>query len=145
MLQITNKRHHAKKFASLSIGEYNLFLGLRLLTTLEPRFGSLNVHWDTSVPLGQVGTAANLEQYGMTRHRFQNISYALTFVDDDVVSADPWYKVRCVVNGFNERRQQVVVPAGLLVIDECMVRWDGIPSIIIMLEFRIRQKYRDDQ
>ncbi|KUF85147.1 hypothetical protein AM587_10003738 [Phytophthora nicotianae] len=55
-------------------GEFFRWIGIRLAMTLEPRRGPVTVYWNSSVPKGSVGTAANFGQlYGMTCRTFQNI------------------------------------------------------------------------
>jgi hypothetical protein len=61
----------------------------------------------------------------MTRHRFQNILESLTFAPPTEANNDPWYPIRIIVNGFNERRKKVIFPGKILCIDECMSAWRG--------------------
>ena len=62
----------------------------------------------------------------MTRHRFEAISSGLRLSDDRANTGDPWYPVRGFVEAFNARRQAVLTPGDMLVVDESMVAWKGI-------------------
>ncbi|KAG1688951.1 hypothetical protein DVH05_002937 [Phytophthora capsici] len=44
---------------------------------------------------------------------------------ESIVADDPWMPIRPILNGFNERRRQVVSPGSVLCVDESMSAWKG--------------------
>ena len=67
-------------------------------------------------------------RFGMSRHRFQDITSALNFAP--LKSAlehqkDPWYPICPFVEAFNATRYNNVTPGHHLTVDECMSAWNG--------------------
>ena len=72
--------------------EFIKYLGLRLAMTFEPRRGPIPVYWQVGDEPGWVSiTSADFGgQFGMTRHRFQDITncFSFTVPCDDVGAND---------------------------------------------------------
>ncbi|KAF4144728.1 hypothetical protein GN958_ATG06082, partial [Phytophthora infestans] len=82
-------------------------IGTRFAMTLDPCNGALKTYWQTTV------------------HRFETICGALRLCGG-TTDTMTWFLVRDFVNGFNVRRQAVMSPCDILVVDESMVVWKGV-------------------
>jgi hypothetical protein len=63
----------------------------------------------------------------MSLRKFEAIDSCIAFSNYSLeqYNNDPYIRIRPLVNAFNERRKQVVVPGGIIVINECMSSWRG--------------------
>jgi hypothetical protein len=106
-------------------GDFFRWLGIRLTMTLEPRRGPLDVYWNEEVVEGSVTSPASYgARFQMGWHRFENIFNALSFQYPQA-SSDPWYPVRNIIDGFNERRKDVITPGEFLCVHKSMSVWKG--------------------
>ena len=83
MLAYTNANLHSNGHVLLTRGEYLKYLGLRLAMVCERKRGPITIYWEQGVqPGGTIYTGADFGgRFGMTRHRFQNITQCLSFAD----------------------------------------------------------------
>ena len=90
MLMFTNLNMARKNLPPLGKGEFIKYLGLRLAMTCEPKRGPIPVYWQVGDEPGSVYTGADFGgRFGMTRHRFQDITNCFSFtVPRDGVGAD---------------------------------------------------------
>ena len=66
----------------LTQGEFFKWLGIQLAMCVEPRRGPIEVYWAKRSHEGSSSLPANYgERFGMSRHRFQEITSALRFTD----------------------------------------------------------------
>ena len=67
---------HLPKVNFLSI------LGLQLAMACEPKRGSIAAYWDKDLQPGTIYSGASFgERFGMSRHRFENITQCLSLED----------------------------------------------------------------
>ena len=90
MLMCTNLNMARKNLPLLGKGEFIKYLGLRLAMTCELKRGPIPVYWQVGDEPGSVYTGADCSgRFGMTRHRFQDITNCFSFtVPHDGVGAD---------------------------------------------------------
>lgn len=62
--------------------------------------------------------------YGVSKHQFETWDRNLCWWHGEPPN-DPWYRVRVLVDSFNECRLDVVSPGSHLVIDESIIMWYG--------------------
>eukprot|EP00731_Ephydatia_muelleri_P012969 Em0007g279a len=110
MLMCTNLNMARKNLPPLGKGEFIKYLGLQLAMTCEPKRGPIPVYWQVGDEPGSVYTGADFGgRFGMTRHRFQDITNCFSFtVPRDGVGAD-----------------DNIIPGCHLTVDECMSAWKG--------------------
>ncbi|GMF65594.1 unnamed protein product [Phytophthora lilii] len=121
----TNYNLQKKQYRRINVGDWFKWIGIRLAMAFEPRRGPLPTYWDHASQDGSVSTAANFGQrFGMTRHCFEQLLSCMSF-GKSIVEGDPWMPIRPFLDGFNERRLQVVSPGSVLCVDESMSAWKG--------------------
>jgi hypothetical protein len=62
--------------------------------------------------------------YGVSKHLFETWERNLCWWHDEPPN-DPWYRVRALVDAFNDCRLEVVLPGSHLVVDESIIMWYG--------------------
>lgn len=79
--KLTKVSNNEKKL--ISCGEFVRFIGIRLAMTAEPRRGSIDTYWESKQRKGSIYTPADFgNRFGMTRHRFQEITSCLYFNEE---------------------------------------------------------------
>ena len=128
-LRHINECMDSKGKQHVSKGEFIKWLGLRVAMAAEPRRGPITVYWQHSFEEGTVFSPADYgTRFGMSRHRFQDITSALSFAPLKSASEcknDPWYPIRPFVEAFNATRYNNITPGYHLTVDECMSAWNG--------------------
>lgn len=114
-------REHSRinKWKLLTVEELKIFLGLFF------HMGTITMHrlhdyWKTD-PLFK-----NVFPEYMSRDRFMVILRCLHFANtEDDASTDPLYKIRFIIDHFNEKMTNIYYPGKNLSLDESMVLWRG--------------------
>ena len=65
------------------------------------------------------------ERYGLSRDRFEILLRHLSFCPALEAAGDKWAPVRRLIDGFNERRIQIIFPGWQLCVDESVSSWRG--------------------
>ena len=108
-----------KHWKEIDVAEMKVFLGLML--QMGPcSLPSLDAYWSTSV-LYDFSLWSSL----MSRNRFQILLRFFHFVDTSIQSEDRLYKVRPIMDYFNNIMKKNYVPDKSLCIDESMMLWRG--------------------
>ena len=83
MLTFSSDRLLSRHRSPVSRSEFFRYLGGRLMMVCCPERGPLSVYWKKGQAIGSVYVGADFqERMHMTRHRFQDISSAMTFVEN---------------------------------------------------------------
>ena len=78
-LEYTNVNMLTHSYIPLTKGEFFKYLGLRLAMACEPKRGAIPVYWDEGLQPGTIYSGASFgERFGMSRHRFENITQCLS-------------------------------------------------------------------
>ncbi|DBA02317.1 TPA: hypothetical protein N0F65_006192 [Lagenidium giganteum] len=74
---------------AMTQGEFLRWLGIRIAMAYDPCKGGIKAYWKTADDEDGVGRARDFgSRFHMSRHRFEHILYALTFVDSTIASRD---------------------------------------------------------
>lgn len=117
--KIIKKSTRLSKWRDVSAAEMKVFIGL-LLQMGPCTFPSIQHYWSTSNLYN-----VNFWRSHMSRNRFQLLLRYFHLVDNSKPSADRLYKVRPILNHFNDIMRQNYVPDKNICIDESMMLWRG--------------------
>lgn len=115
----------ARVGGTLQRGELWKYFGLRLAMALEPVGGPTDNYWNKPVAAQEsIRQPRNFgERFSMSRNRFRcierNLQYGIR------VAGDKWWRVRGLINAFNERMAQAFYPSEFVTVDELMSFWLG--------------------
>ncbi|CAG5024854.1 unnamed protein product [Parnassius apollo] len=111
---LANSRINAWK--ELNIPELRIFLGL----LFHMGFIQFKNYWKTN-------RLFSITIFGrfMSRNRYLLIMICLHFSSETVIDPDPLYKIRSVIDYFNQKMDSCYYPAKELSLDESMVLWRG--------------------
>jgi hypothetical protein len=104
------------------------YLGIRAHIVIERKGLRLEEYWETVDDEGENEwrTASKPECFGerffisYSRFKLISMSFRMSRFDEAVVAPDrdPWLPIRPLVDAFNKRRQEVVVPGEYITVDE---------------------------
>lgn len=120
----TNPRSHISSWKDLTVAELRTFIGL-LLHTGSIRMNRLCDYWKTHYLYQQ-----SIFSQFMSRDRFQIILRCLNFSrvvtgDRPAPANDRSFKIKSVIEYFNNKMREIYYPERELTIDEEMVLWRG--------------------
>jgi hypothetical protein len=112
---------------AISRGELLKYFGLRLAMALEP-CGSIDNYWNKpgapNETLQSIRQPRNFgDRFGMSRNRFRCIERNLQYGVRD--ERDKWWRVRGLIEAFNDRMAYVYEPSEFVTVDELMSVWLG--------------------
>lgn len=113
------KSNRLSKWQDVSAAEMKVFIGL-LLQMGPCTFPSIEHYWSTNKLYN-----VNFWRSHMSRNRFQLLLRYFHLVDNSILSADRLYKVRPILNHFNNIMRENYVPDKNICIDESMMLWRG--------------------
>lgn len=119
MHSLTNAQLGVAGQNEMPLREFWKYFGLRLAMTAFP---STPVHDFWSMTAHPLRPAHNFGQYGMSKHRFDAITAALTFWRGSN-AADELHQIRELIDAFNRNMCATFRPSWLLCIDESMSQW----------------------
>ena len=126
-VQIAASNYPEHNKGELSKGELFKWIGIRLAMTLTPLRGGVDSYFEVGSEEGTVYQGGNYgARFGMSKARFKCIMAALSFgPSEPTPDGDPWFPIRPLINGFNDRMKSVLIPGTFFCIDECMSMWKG--------------------
>ncbi|KAL5467723.1 hypothetical protein EMCRGX_G031988 [Ephydatia muelleri] len=128
-LNCMGERLARKRYNPISKGEFFKWLGIRLAMTIEPRRGGIQAYWKEGEDPHTFSLGASMgSRAKMSRHRFEEIQECLAFCsmhDGIAPEDDPWKEIRLIIDGFNDNRQQGIIPGSHIAVDEVMSAWYG--------------------
>jgi hypothetical protein len=109
-------------------GEFFKYIGIRLAMALDPIGRSYEDYWQTSDAADEGAKTTQLPRnYGnrfkMSKNRFKCIERNLQF--GQRIDGDKWWRVRGLVEAFNNRVQIAFSPGEFVTVDELMSFWLG--------------------
>lgn len=113
------KSNRLSKWQDVSAAEMKVFIGL-LLQMGPCTFPSIEHYWSTNKLYN-----VNFWRSHMSRNRFQLLLRYFHLVDNSIPSEDRLYKVRPILNHFNNIMRENYVPDKNICIDESMMLWRG--------------------
>ena len=132
--KLRKKKPHDK----LTTQEWIKFLGVCLLMTRIKFNGRRQDLWTGDNVHSKYLEPQDFSKTGMSRHRFDEIWYAMTFSKQPEErpegmsqAAYRWMLVDDFVTNFNQHRASTFVPGGTIIVDETMVRWYGMGGLYV--------------
>ena len=103
------------------------YLGLRLLMGIEKLSAEAAFRVQDNFDPGDPRIAADYQRrFKISFNRFKLITQFMSFESADGNDAnDAWAHIRPLVDAFNQRRKDTVIPGDVLVVDESMSGWTG--------------------
>jgi len=137
ILQFTNANIESRNlnYQEVSIGELFRWIGIKLMTVIEPRKGGISSYWSTTIDNETgYGPGHYFERFLMSKNRFEVILNNISFgpAKDPMTNGDcdPWFPIRGLIDAFNYRMAESLEPGPQLCVDECMSSWKGMSSEI---------------
>lgn len=132
IVENTNTQLRAKRLSyQVTPGVILKYFGIRLAIALNRCNGKLEDFWKSTEDWEDWRLFDPPDfgsKFGMSLKMFQAINscFRLTEFVDDQVGQDPYLPITAFLRGFNDRREQMVIPGKYLVVDECMCSWKGL-------------------
>ncbi|XP_071053641.1 piggyBac transposable element-derived protein 4-like [Onthophagus taurus] len=118
-LKKIKKSNRASQWIDVTVSEMKVFIAL-LLQMGPCTFPSIEHYWSRNKLYNVMFWRSH-----MSRNRFQLLLRYFHLVDNSVPSSDRLYKVRPILNHFNDIMSQNYVPNKNICIDESMLLWRG--------------------